>query len=107
MRIIKHMHPITDEEEARIQAGIADDPDNPELTEEAIARMRPARDVMPPEFFEAVKRLRGQRGKQKAPTKELVSIRLDPDVIAHFKHGGPGWQTRINSTLKRAIAKRR
>ena len=26
------LRPITDEEEARIQAGIADDPDNPEFT---------------------------------------------------------------------------
>ncbi|MBV9516896.1 MAG: BrnA antitoxin family protein [Hyphomicrobiales bacterium] len=102
-----HLPPITDEEEARIQAGIAADPDNPEWTDEELANARPAREVLPPEFFEAVKRLRGQRGKQKAPTKEFVSIRIDRDVVAHFKKGGPGWQTRLNNTLKKAIAKKR
>lgn len=53
MTMLKHVRPITDEEEARIQSGIAADPDNPELTKEEIARMRSAREVMPGEFFEA------------------------------------------------------
>jgi uncharacterized protein (DUF4415 family) len=94
---------ISDEEEARIQKGIAEDPDNPEWTEEDFKRARPAREVLPPEFFEAIKRLRGQRGKQKAPTKELVTLRLDRDVVAHFKATGERWRTRINETLKKAI----
>src|SRR4051794_30009456 len=49
---------------------------------------------------------RGKRGPQKAPTKKLVSLRLSPEVVDHFKSGGPGWQTRIDSTLKKAIRKR-
>jgi uncharacterized protein (DUF4415 family) len=49
---------------------------------------------------------RGKRGLQKAPKKMLVSIRLSPDVIDHFKSGGPGWQTRIDSMLRQAIRKR-
>ena len=28
---------------------------------------------------------RGKRGPQKAPTKKLISLRLSPDVIEHFK----------------------
>ncbi len=48
----------------------------------------------------------GQRAPQKAPTKKLVSLRLSPEVIDHFKATGPGWQTRIDSTLKDAIKKR-
>jgi uncharacterized protein (DUF4415 family) len=100
-------HLSEEEEEARIQAGIAADPDNPEWTEEDFAQARPAREVLPPEFFEAVKRLPGQRGKQKAPTKELVTMRLDRVVVEHFKRGGDGWRARINATLKRGIAKGR
>lgn len=46
----------SDEEEARIQAGIAQDPDNPELTDEELASMRPARDVLPPELFASLTR---------------------------------------------------
>jgi uncharacterized protein (DUF4415 family) len=45
-----------------------------------------------------------------AKPKQAVSLRLDPDVIAYFKAGGPGWQTRINERLwvvARAAAKRR
>ncbi len=49
---------------------------------------------------------RGKRGPQKAPTKKLVSLRLSPEVIDHFKADGPGWQTRIDRTLREAIRKR-
>ena len=35
-------------------------------------------------------------------SKELVSIKLDSDLIAHFQEGGPGWQERINDALRRA-----
>ncbi len=34
--------------------------------------------------------------------RELVSLRLDQDVLAHFQDGGPGWQDRINQALRRA-----
>jgi uncharacterized protein (DUF4415 family) len=34
------------------------------------------------------------------PTKSAVSIRLDPDVLAFFKTGGRGYQTRINAVLR-------
>jgi uncharacterized protein (DUF4415 family) len=46
---------------------------------------------------------RGKRGPQKAPTKTLVSLRLSPEVIDHFKATGRGWQTRIDSTLMESI----
>ena len=35
--------------------------------------------------------------------KQLVSIRLDRDLVARLKAQGPGWQTRVNDTLRRAI----
>ncbi len=34
--------------------------------------------------------------------KEMVSIRLDSDLLAHFQEEGPGWQERINAALRRA-----
>jgi uncharacterized protein (DUF4415 family) len=46
---------------------------------------------------------RGKRGPQKSPTKKLVSLRLSPEVIDHFKATGPGWQTRIDGTLLKSI----
>lgn len=49
---------------------------------------------------------KGKRGPQKTPTKKLVSLRLSPEVVEHFKATGPGWQTRIDNTLRKAIKKR-
>ena len=89
----------TDEEEAEIQRQIAEDPDAPEWTEEDWARARPAIEVHP----ELVEWSMRRRGKQKAPKKELISIRLDPDITEYFRAGGPGWQTRLNDTLRRAV----
>ena len=34
--------------------------------------------------------------------KRPISIRLDEDVLAHFRASGPGWQTRINEALRKA-----
>jgi len=39
---------------------------------------------------------------RKAEPKEAVSLRLDPDVLSHFRAGGPGWQSRINAALRKA-----
>jgi uncharacterized protein (DUF4415 family) len=76
--------------------------DNPELTDEELANLRPAHEVLPPDLYEAL--TRKARGPQKAPTKQLVSLRLDRDVIAFFKGQGAGWQTRINKALREAMA---
>jgi len=34
--------------------------------------------------------------------KEQVSLRIDRDVLDHFREGGPGWQERINAALRKA-----
>ena len=38
---------------------------------------------------------------KKAEPKQAVSLRLDPDVVAHFRAGGAGWQSRINAALRK------
>jgi len=35
--------------------------------------------------------------------KELVSLKIDSDVLAHFQAEGPGWQDRINDILRAAM----
>ena len=72
--------------------------DNPELTLGQIRKAVPLADVVP----ELAAALRRGRGPQKAPTKKLVSLRIDQRVIDHFKATGEGWQTRINEVLLKA-----
>jgi uncharacterized protein (DUF4415 family) len=57
-------------------------------------------DVLPKATAAAVGRYRGQRGPQKTPTKEQISLRVDRDVAAAYRATGRGWQTRINDALR-------
>ena len=88
----------TEEEEAEIQRQIAEDPDDPAHWEDRTSA-RPAAEVEP----ELVEWSRRVRGRQKAPTKVFVGIRLDADIVSHFRNGGKGWQTRLNDALRRVI----
>lgn len=90
----------TPEEEAAIQRGIAADPDNPEWTEEDFARAKPAAKVLGAETVEALVR---RRGAQREPTKVPVSLRLDADVVEALRASGPGWQSRANEALRKAV----
>ena len=93
---------ISDAENDRLVAAALGDPDNPPLTEDAV--LRPAREVLSPALYERLtRRAPGQRGPQKAPTKQLVSLRLDREIIEHFRAQGPGWQTRLNDALRAII----
>jgi len=37
--------------------------------------------------------------------KEMVSLRIDRDVLDFFQKDGPGWQDRINAALRKAAGK--
>ncbi len=89
----------TPEEEAAIQRGIALDPDNPEWTAEDFARARAARELHP----DLVEAWRRPRGKQKTPTKVLVSLRLEREVVERLRASGRGWQSRANDMLRKAV----
>jgi uncharacterized protein (DUF4415 family) len=78
----ERLRAITDEE---IERAAAEDPDNPLLTPEEIARLQP---VYPED-------------RVKMP----VYIRLDPDIVEFFKSGGPGYQTRINAALREYVGR--
>ena len=87
--------------------GLIDD-DAPEFTDEQLAGMRPAREVLPPDFYAMVtKRKPGQRGPGKKPAKVATTIRLDADTLAAWKASGAGWQARVNDVLRRAVKKQR
>ena len=80
------------------------DRDNPEWTAKDFQRARPVAEALP-EIIAAAKRARG-RPKLARP-KAHITLRLDAAIVAAFKAEGPGWQTRINDALARAIKRRR
>ena len=103
------LKPLTDEEEARIQAQIAADPDNYESTDEELAQAKPMAEALPELhatlMAEIAKRKAGR--PKAAVTKQTIAIRLDPDVLEAFKATGPGWQTRMNEALREWIERQR
>ena len=69
------------------------DPDDaPELTEKWFDTA---------DFYQGGKLVRRGRPKSDAP-KQATNIRLDPDVLDHYRATGPGWQSRINQALRKA-----
>lgn len=79
------------------------DKDNPEWTPAMIRKARAARELFPGVDFPKPKR----RGLQKSPTKVQTTIRLDRDLVDHFKQDGRGWQSRINDALRSIIDNKR
>ena len=74
-----------------------------EISSAEMKSFRPARDVLP----SSVRRKVGVRGPQKAPTKERITIRLSPEVVARFRATGEGWQSRIDTALQDWLKKRK
>ncbi len=79
------------------------DQDNPEMTEDWLAKARPASKLLPGLFGEAAAKemLKPKRGRPISATpKEHINIRLDADIVGAFKQSGSGWQTRLNNALR-------
>jgi len=72
------------------------DPDDaPEITQEWIDRAN---------LYHGKKLVR--RGRPPAEVRKVsTTLRLSPEVIEHFRAGGPGWQTRIDEALMRVVAR--
>lgn len=69
----------------------------------------PRRPVNPMEAAEALfkpaKKVAAPAVERRAPpgAKEMVSLKLDSDILEHFQKDGPGWQDRINSELRAIV----
>ena len=77
------------------------DDDNPEWTETDFAAAK-GPECLPPELLAAFPNTKPRGGRPAGSDKQLVSIRLDKDVVEKLKAAGPGWQTRINAALRPA-----
>jgi uncharacterized protein (DUF4415 family) len=79
----------SEEENRRINEGIAADPDTYELGDDFFRKAKPA-----------------TRGKQKTPTKIRTSVRFSPEVIETYRGLGKGWQTRMDEDLKELLERK-
>lgn len=77
------------------------DDDNPEWTREDFARARAASDF--PQLAGVLEKPGKRRGRPAGTNKAQVTLRLDRDALDRFKAGGPGWQSRINQALRKAV----
>jgi uncharacterized protein (DUF4415 family) len=79
--------PTPEEDDAIIAAAKAD-PDGQPLSADQLKAMVPL------------------RGRPKSANKKLlVSIRYSPEVVAYFRSTGEGWQARMDSVLRRYVAR--
>lgn len=67
--------------------------DNPEIARRIAAEN--------PDAARAIAKRLGGRPALETP-KKSVTIRLDADIVEHFRATGEGWQTRINAVLRKA-----
>lgn len=81
--------PLSEEAKRRLDnAEYVDDPENPPLTEEELKNLSPAY-LRHPEWYR--------------PRKTKINIWIDTDVLEAYKAQGKGYQTRINSDLRKAV----
>lgn len=82
---------------------IGPDPDLERPLEEGeLANMRPFREIFP-DLAASMDREVAKRGRPPLEkVKTSVTIRLDPDIVAHYKATGKGWQSRMNDDLRKA-----
>jgi uncharacterized protein (DUF4415 family) len=81
----------TPEENRKIVAAAKADPDAQPLTKAQLKVMVP---------------LKAVRGRPpSANSKQLVSVRYSPEVLAYFKGTGEGWQSRMDGVLREYVSK--
>jgi uncharacterized protein (DUF4415 family) len=63
-----------------------------------------APDLSTPDYQAKLAAVAVRRGRPKADAlKVSTTVRLDADIVAHFRAGGPGWQSRINAARRAAL----
>jgi len=79
------------EEDRAITTAAKSDPDAQPLTPKQLTAMVP---------------LKALRGRPKSEKKKLlVSVRYSPEVVAYFKSTGEGWQSLMDSVLRKYVAR--
>jgi len=72
----------------------------------AAAKADPDAQPLTPKQLKSMVPMRALRGRPKsASTKQLVSLRYSPEVLAYFKATGEGWQSRMDGVLREYVTR--
>jgi len=72
----------------------------------AAAKADPDAQPLTPKQLKSMIPMRALRGRPKsASTKQLVSVRYSPEVLAYFKSTGDGWQSRMDRVLREYVTR--
>lgn len=72
----------------------------------AAAKKDPDAQPLSPAQLKAMVPIKALRGRPKSDSKkQLVSVRYSPEVIAYFKSTGEGWQSLMDSVLRKYVAR--
>ena len=72
----------------------------------AAAKADPDAQPLTPKQLKSMVPMRALRGRPKlASTKQLVSVRYSPEVLAYFKATGEGWQSRMDGVLREYVTR--
>lgn len=109
----KH-HDLTEAERRAIAArrhemptGPVDDPDNPEWTAEDFRKAKRIDELAPAQraaIQAAFPKTKAGRPK-KADAKQVVTLRLNPSLLAAYQAQGEGWRGRMEAVLTEAVAR--
>ena len=70
------------------------------------AKADPDAQPLTPKQLNSMIPMRALRGRPKsASTKQLVSVRYSPEVLAYFKSTGDGWQSRMDRVLREYVTR--
>lgn len=65
-----------------------------------------APDLSTPEYQAKLALVPARRGRPKTATPKIsTTLRLDADILEHFRATGSGWQSKINAALRKAVKK--
>jgi uncharacterized protein (DUF4415 family) len=72
----------------------------------AAAKADPDAQPLTPKQLKSMVPMRALRGRPKSTsTKQLVSVRYSPEVLAYFKSTGEGWQSRMDHVLREYVTR--
>jgi uncharacterized protein (DUF4415 family) len=72
----------------------------------AAAKSDPDAQPLSPSQLKAMVPMKALRGRPKSENKKLlVSVRYSPEVVNYFKSTGEGWQSLMDSVLRRYVSR--